>query len=284
MHYDESFVIKVVESVRSGRSSRRKVARLFTVSRDTVNRWVRRIGAGLPSRFTRAAQHVWNQTPALLQERLKALLGVGKNAVSAWIGTGQRVSLRTVQRWKARWFPRPKARKRWRRYERRKALSLAHTDWAEKRITDGKRICFTFAVDDATRMVFAARAVEHADQLSTAEALWSAVRETGGFRQVLTDCGAVYGKAWGMLCQDVGVEAIHTRPYHPQCNGKAEAVVKKAKAFLNRSVVKDLAHANQLLKEFQQEHNRTPHSGLKYRTPLQVYRAKRRAGLIWAVT
>ncbi|MBI4181834.1 MAG: transposase [Candidatus Aenigmarchaeota archaeon] len=94
----------------------------------------------------------------------------------------------------------------------------------------------------------------------------------------------MYSKGWGELCRDVGVQPIHTRPYHPQCNGKAEAVVKKAKAFLNRHVVEDLAHANRLLGEFQWETNRTPHSGLKYQTPLQVYRAKRRAGDIWGVT
>ncbi|MBI4181833.1 MAG: hypothetical protein HY520_02595 [Candidatus Aenigmarchaeota archaeon] len=48
---------------------------------------------------------------------------------------------------------------------------LGGTDWAVKRIKDGKRICFTFHVDDAARMVFAAKAYEHANQLHTADAL-----------------------------------------------------------------------------------------------------------------
>lgn len=107
------------------------------------------------------------------------------------------------------------------------------------------------------------------------------MQETGGFRQVLTDCGKVYSKTWGELCRDVGAKPIHTRPYNPQCNGKAEAVVKKVKRFLNQFEVRDLDHANQLLRQFQGEYNRTPHSSLKYQTPLQAYRAKQRAGDSW---
>ncbi|MBI4181743.1 MAG: transposase [Candidatus Aenigmarchaeota archaeon] len=93
----------------------------------------------------------------------------------------------------------------------------------------------------------------------------------------------MYTKAWGELCRDAGTKPIHTRPYNPQCNGKAEAVVKKVKRYLNRFEVRDLDHANQLFGEYQKEYNRTPHSSLKYQTPLRVYRAKRRAGDIWGV-
>ncbi len=39
---------------------------------------------------------------------------------------------------------------------------------------------------------------------------------------------------------------------------------------------------NALLMQFQREHKRTLHSSLKYRTTLQVYRAKQKPGLIWA--
>jgi len=79
------------------------------------------------------------------------------------------------------------------------------------------------------------------------------------------------------------VKSIHTRPYNPKCNGKAEAVVKKVKKFLNKHEVRDLEHMNELLKEFQKEYNNTPHSSLKYLTPKEVFRAKQRTGLVWAV-
>ena len=81
-----------------------------------------------------------------------------------------------------------------------------------------------------------------------------------------------------------GIKHIRTRPYNPKCNGKAEAVVKKIKNFLKRFEVKDLKHANQLLKRFQREHNDTPHSSLKYKTPNQVYSDKQKNGVICVVT
>lgn len=284
MKYGDEFVKKVTDAVISGSCSIRDVKKIFGVSRDTVSTWVNRMLAGLPARFVRSAKSVWNRPDKLLLDRIKELLASGKNAVSAWIETGKKISLRAVQRWKSKWFPNPRVKKQCKRYERRKALSLSHTDWAQKRILYGKRMCFTFHVDDATRRLFALKAYSNAKQLNTADALHNAVVETGGFKSVLTDCGKVYTKAWGELCSDVGTKPIHTRPYNPQCNGKAEAVVKKVKNFLCKHIVVDIDHANELLKQFQYDYNRTPHSSLKYMTPLQVYRAKQRTGLVWGVS
>jgi len=284
MKYGDEFVKKVTDSVISGSCSIREVKRIFGISRDTVSNWVNRTLLGLPARFRRAAKKVKNKPDSPLLDKLKELLSQGKNAVSAWIETNKKISLRSVFRWKSKWFPKPKVKRQFKRYERRKALSLMHTDWAQKRILGGEKIKFTFHVDDATRMVFGLRAYNKADQLNTADALRNAIVETGGFRSVLTDCGKVYTKAWGELCSNVGTKPIHTRPYNPQCNGKAEAVVKKVKAFLNKHVVEDIGHANKLLSQYEKECNNTPHSSLKYQTPQEVYRAKQRDGLVWAVS
>ena len=283
MKYGDEFVKKVADSVISGSCSIREVKRIFGVSRDTVSKWVSRTLASLPARFKRAAKNV-KQIPEDLSNKLRSLLSDGKSAVVAWTETNRQCALRTVQRKKAKWFPKPKVKRKFKRYERRKALSLTHTDWGQKRILGGKKIKFTFHVDDATRMVFGLKAYDKADQLNTSDALRNAIVETGGFRSVLTDCGKVYTKAWSELCSDVGTKPIHTRPYNPQCNGKAEAVVKKVKAFLNKHVVEDLDHANILLSQYEKEHNNTPHSSLKYQTPQEVFTAKQRSGLVWAVS
>jgi len=284
MKYGDEFVKKVTDAVISGSCSIRDIKRMFGVSRDTVSTWVSRALAGLPARFKRSAKKVKNRPDKQLLDSLKKLLAQGKNAVSAWVETGKRISLRSVFRWKSKWFPKVKQKKQCKRYERRKALSLTHTDWAHKRILYGQKIKFTFHVDDATRMVFGLKAYNKANQLNTANALQNAIVETGGFRSVLTDCGKVYTKAWNELCSDVGTKPIHTRPYNPQCNGKAEAVVKKVKAFLNKHVIEDLDHANILLSQYEKEHNNTPHSSLKYMTPQEVFTAKQRSGLVWAVS
>ncbi len=80
------------------------------------------------------------------------------------------------------------------------------------------------------------------------------------------------------------IKHIRTRLYNPKCNGKAEAVVKKIKRFLNKFEVQSIEYANQQLKKFQKQYNNTPHSSLKYLTLNQVYSDKRKNGVICVVT
>lgn len=157
-----------------------------------------------------------------------------------------------------------------------------HTDWGVKRILNGVRCCFSFYEDDASRKLYALRAYPKASLPNTIHNFKLAVKKTHGFKAVLTDCGGVYRKNYD--AQMNGIKHIRTRPHNPKCNGKAEAVVKKIKRFLSRYKVRNIAHANELLSRFQREYNNTPHSSLKYRTPNQVYRHKRKNGVISAVT
>jgi hypothetical protein len=284
MKYAEDFVNRVVDTVMRKRCSAREAERLLDVPRKTIGRWLKRRLGKLPYWFSRAAKHVRNRTPDGILNKLRKLLKSGTGAVVSWLALGKRVALRTVQRWKRKWFPPVViAKKKVKRYQRRKAFSLGHTDWATKRIKHGKKCKFTFYVDDATRKLFGLRAYAKADQLNTFDALRRARKRTR-FKAVLTDCGRVYSKQWRVKWKSFHAKAIHTRPYNPQCNGKAEAVVKKVKRFLRGYVVQDIAHANRLLKRFLREYNNTPHGSLKYLTPNQVFRIKRTAGDISAVT
>jgi len=282
MKYATQFVKKVVEAVLSLKCSAREAERLLGVSRKTITRWVKRALGELPYWFSRTAKRVCNRTPEALLARMRELLTRGLSAVMVWLALCKRVCLRTVQRWKSKWFPVIKTKPVVRRYERRKIGSLMHTDWGVKRIQNGKRCCFTFYEDDATRRVYACRAYASACLVNTLDAFENACKRTR-FAAVLTDCGRVYTKAFGDECRAAGVKSIHTRPFNPKCNGKAEAVVKKIKRFLNKFVVRDLAHANRLLERFEREYNRTPHGSLKYLTPLEVYRIKQTNGDISAV-
>jgi transposase InsO family protein len=81
-----------------------------------------------------------------------------------------------------------------------------------------------------------------------------------------------------------GIKHIHTRVHNPKCNGKAEALIKKIKQYLNQYTVKNLQHANMLLSSYQRDYNNTPHSGIKYLTPNQVFSDKLKNGDISAVT
>ena len=254
------------------RCSAREAERLLGVPRKTIGRWLKRFLGALPYWFSRAAKRVRNRTPDGVLSRLRQFLREGKSSVLAWLALGKRVALRTVQRWKAKWFPPVKLpRVKSKRYERRKTFSLGHTDWGVKRIKNGKRCRLTFYVDDATRRLYALRAYSKADQVNTFDALRRA-RRMARFKAVLTDCGRVYSKQWAAKFKKLRMEPVHTRPYNPKCNGKAEAVVKKVKRFLRGYVVRDVPHANRLLTRFLRGYNNTPHGSLKYRTPLQVFR------------
>lgn len=283
MKYDDEFVKRIADAVVSGRSSARGASRLLGVARSTVSRWVERSKRGLPARLKRCAKSVWNRTCEEVLDELKRWLQEGKSVVEAWVALGKVVSLRTIERWKGAWFVQARERKACRRYVRKKAFSLMHTDWGVKRVKGGKRTCFTFHVDDATRRLYALQAYKQANQENTNDALRRVHKETKGFKAVLSDCGKVYTKSFSDQCKDLDVKSIHTRPYNPRCNGKAEAIVKKVKTFLNKHIVRDLDHMNELLNQFQNEYNNTPHSSLKYMTPLEVFTAKQRSGLIWAV-
>lgn len=284
MEYTEDFVKRVVNIVRSKRCSAREAERLLGVPRKTIGRWLKRHLGKMPYWFSRAAKRVQNRTHKRVLKKLRKLLKSGVGAVLAWIALGKRIALRTVQRWNAKWFPPVKpVKKRSKRYQRSKAFSLGHTDWATKRIKHGKKCKFTFYIDDATRKLYSLRAYAKADQANTFDALHHS-RKRARFKAVLTDCGGVYSKQWTAQWKRFHTKVIHTRPYNPQCNGKAEAVVKKVKRFLRKYIVQDIPHANRLLKRYLREYNNTPHGSLKYLTPNQVFRIKQASGAISAVT
>lgn len=283
MKYGEEFVKSVVCAVIDSKRSIKEVSLVLGIARSTVTRWVSRAKKGLPARFKRAAIRVRNRTSEYVLEKLYTALATGKTVIQAWQAVGKNVCIRTVERWNALWFPVVEEKKECKRYVRKHAFSLVHTDWGVKRILDGKRTCFTFHEDDATRKLFALMAYKRATQVNTNDCLKRAWKETKGFKAVLSDCGRVYTKTFGEECKNLGTKSIHTRPYNPKCNGKAEAVVKKIKAFLNKHEVRDLDHMNELLKEFQREYNDTPHSSLKYLTPNEVFKVKQRSRLVWAV-
>ena len=282
MIYEEQLV--KVASIIAGKYSIRAASKLLGASRNTISTWVSRTKSGLPTRFKRTAKRVWNRTSSEVLRSAKKCMKSGNSVVQTWVKVKKKMSMRTTHRWKAKWFPKAREKKQCKRYVRRKAFSLMHTDWGVKRIKGGKRACISFYVDDATRRMYALRAYEHADQENTNDSLHRARRASGGFKAVLSDCGKVYTKTYGQKCKALGIKSIHTRPYNPKCNGKAEACVKKIKAFLKKHNVRNLNHCNKLLKKYQQQYNNMPHSGIKYLTPLQMFRAKQRSGSVWAVS
>jgi transposase InsO family protein len=282
MGYTTEIVNIAVGMVLNDHRAIRDAARLLHIGRATIGRWVKRVLEGLPTHISTAPKQVRNRTGENILQMIRELLQAGTGTIKTWADAGKKVCIRTVQRWKSKWFPQVKEKKKSKRYERDKLLILMHTDWGCKRINEGKRCCFTFYVDDASRRLYATKAYPSASGDNTIDAFCNA-RSEADFRAVLSDCGKVYQNSFRGLCASNGIKSHHTRPYNPKCNGKAEAVVKKIKRFLAQHEVLSIEHANELLRRFEYGYNLTPHSSLKYKTPLEVFKVKQASGLICGV-
>lgn len=104
---------------------------------------------------------------------------------------------------------------------------------------------------------------------------------------VLTDNGAIFtGQARGggrvMLektLQARGIRPVHTRPYHPQTNGKVERFHQTLKKWLRtRPPAATLPELQAQLDAFRDYYNTDrPHRALRRRTPTQAYTARPKA-------
>lgn len=177
-------------------------------------------------------------------------------------------------------FAKPNIRKQKKRkykcYERKHSLSLAHTDWAEYK---GRK--FILFEDDASRFILSHGAFKHADKKNTIQVFKKGLRY-GTYKQLHSDNGSVFrannqeGKRQGEAdfqkeVKARGIKQIFTRVRYPQGNGKLERLNWTIKCLWKQlgSLDKAVYHYNY----------KRPHSGLtngKLRTPYQAFIEKSR--------
>ena len=129
--------------------------------------------------------------------------------------------------------PRKKMRRKWIRYEREYSNSLWHTDWHEIHDLrwEGKQL-ITFE-DDASRLVAGCGVFDNATSVNAKTVLADAIKQYGRPASVITDNGKQFTSNVEPLDCNKPVEFeeylmknhinhIHSRPYHPQTNGKIE--------------------------------------------------------------
>ena len=228
------------------------------VSERTAAKWVARFKAegeaGLLDRPS-APKRIPHRTPADRVESIKALrrlrmtaaeiaeaLGMALSTVSLWlkkVGLGKRSKLEP---------PEPPNR-----YERRHPGELVHVDVKKlgrilkpgHRVT-GRRVQKTVrrdgrvvgvagwefvhvCVDDHTRLAY----VEVLDDELAQTAIGFLQRAIAWFadhgvtlRAVLSDNGCCYRRTFSEACAALGLRHLHTRPYRPRTNGKAERFIQ----------------------------------------------------------
>lgn len=172
--------------------------------------------------------------------------------------------------------PKKSKRRKWVRYERRKANSLWHTDFTT---LNGKQLILF--EDDATRFIVGYGLFDSATAENALQVYAVAVQKYGVPRQLLSDNGSHFCNTHdnrdarhvfhrGVVSS--GCEHIFTRPAHPQCNGKLERLnhtIKQLCKYYNG----DLEHAVKMYNE------ERLHMSLEWATPLEAWRAKLAKGL-----
>jgi len=171
---------------------------------------------------------------------------------------------------------RKQKKRKYKCYERKHSLSLAHTDWAEYK---GKK--FILFEDDASRFILSHGAFKHANKENTIKVFKKSLRQ-GVYKQLHSDNGSVFrannqeGKRQGEAdfqkeVKKFKIKQIFTRIRYPQGNGKLERLNWTIKCLWKQlgSLDKAVYHYNYT----------RPHSGLtngKLRTPYQAFLEKSR--------
>ena len=175
-------------------------------------------------------------------------------------------------------FAKPNLKKQKKRkykcYERKHSLSLAHTDWFEYK---GKKVILF--EDDASRFILAYGEFNNANKKNSIKVFKESLRY-GVYKQLHSDNGSVFraneqdGKKSGEAdfekeVKKFGIKQIFTRVRYPQGNGKLER--------LNGTIKRLWKQIGSLDEAVEHYNYKRPHSGLtngKLRTPHQAFLEK----------
>lgn len=172
------------------------------------------------------------------------------------------------------------------RFEAQLPNELWQTDATEWHLADSSKVEILNLIDDHSRLCLASvafRTVKAADALQT---FYSGVEEYGLPARFLSDNAAVFsGKSRrGRVALEseldrLGIQCVHSTPYHPQTCGKVERFHQTLKLFLARQAPADsIAQLQLQLDAFRNIYNQQrPHRALDGRTPLQAFHARLKA-------
>ncbi len=178
------------------------------------------------------------------------------------------------------------------RYCRRHPGSLVHVDTKKlarfqrpgHRVTGNRRInskgagyeVLHVCVDDASRLAY----VEVLQDETAATAVGFFRRAVAWFarfgikvREVLSDNGSCYISGdWQILCSELKIAHIRTKPYRPRTNGKAERFIQTLlREWAYVRVYKTSRHRNDVLVDFLDFYNlHRPHGSLGHWPPVSV--------------
>lgn len=172
--------------------------------------------------------------------------------------------------------PKKQKKRKYKCYEKKYSLSMAHTDWAKY-----KGYNFILFEDDASRFILAYGKFKNANKKNSIKVFKESLKY-GKYKLLHSDNGSVFraneqeGKKLGeadftSFWKSAGIKQIFTRVRYPQGNGKLER--------LNGTIKRLWKQLGSLDKAVEHYNYKRPHSGLtngKLRTPHQAFLEKMR--------
>lgn len=293
----------IVESVVAHGFGVRATAKKYGVSPAWVCELVRRFRAGgveaLEPRSKRPLSNPRAVSPAM-EERIielrKELRDLGADAGADTIATHlQREgvatpSLSTIQRvLTRRGFVTPAPKKRpkssYIRFEADLPNECWQSDMTHWQLRDDVGVEILTFLDDHSRLVLSARAYPSVTGANVRALFAQTAQHYGTPASVLTDNGAIFnanarggrsGFESDLLA--AGVLYKHSRPYHPQTQGKVERWHRTLKGFLEQRPCATLGELQRALDDIGSYYNDVrPHRGVGRRTPRVAYEARAKA-------
>ena len=156
-------------------------------------------------------------------------------------------------------------------------------DATEWQLSSGKAVEIVNVIDDHSRLAVAARAVESTTTRLAWETFETAAMTWGFPTRCLSDNGLAFtGRLHHMevffqqKLRDTGIEAVHSRPHHPQTCGKVERFQQTEKRWLRaRHAPLDLSELQEQLDAFADYYNYSrPHRGIARQIPFERWAAR----------
>jgi transposase InsO family protein len=172
------------------------------------------------------------------------------------------------------------------RFEAQLPNELWQTDATEWHLADSSKVEILNLIDDHSRLCLASVAFPTVKAADAVQTFYSAVEEYGLPARFLSDNAAVFSgrSRRGRVALEseldrLGVQCVHSTPYHPQTCGKVERFHQTLKLFLARQApAQSIAHLQLQLDAFHTIYNQQrPHRALDGRTPFQAFSARLKA-------
>lgn len=261
---------------------------------DLRRRWQREGQAALEPK-SRAPKEVWNKTPVdvedLVVAKRKHLEGLGldygpEEVAAALEGMATKVpSPATVYRiLRARGFITPEPRKAPKSAGRRFASERANECWqlddTSWNLADGTEVKILNVIDDHSRLLVASTAMESCTGAAALAAMGDAAATLGWPERFLSDNATSFRYTLAEALRPLGVASTHSRPRHPQTNGKVERFHQTEQRWLAAqepaASIKELQGDLDLYRHYYNHHRR--HRGISRAIPGQVWTQAPKAG------